>query len=405
METLAELDLPHLAMESSEFSADPFPHFNSARAKHPWLARSVFGFVVTEYEAMRDLLAMDRLRTANDGVVELMGAKGTPVGNFFESNIFAQQGDSHQRLRVALAPIFTPRNANAVRQMMRDEIDRLLDEWAPQGRFEFQEFASYFPISALSRMIGGPVEAIPRLRSSLESSGLLFSLDRSKLPEIEAALFVLEDFCRTLLDQRRAGPENEQRNDLLDMLIAAGVEGRLSDREIVDLLIFLYSAGYDTSKNVLTLIMRQLIDRPDLYDRCAVDADFCRKVVEEMLRFCGVSTSTRLTTDDVLYRGVLLPRDTMIFFPVSVAGRDPGAFPDPDCFEPDRPVDPEHRHIGFGRGAHVCLGQHLARVQLQEGIHRIAQRIRDPKLAGEISWRPFPGIWGLKELPISFTAA
>jgi cytochrome P450 len=189
------------------------------------------------------------------------------------------------------------------------------------------------------------------------------------------------------------------------MLIAAGGDGKLSDREIVDLLMFLYTAGYDTSRNVLTLIMRQMIERPDLYERCAADAEFCRKAVEEMLRFCGVSTSFRLTTEDVEYRDVLLPKETMIFFPVSVAGRDPGSFPDPDRFDPDRAVDPEHRHIGFGRGAHVCLGQHLARVQLEEGLHRVAQRIREPKLAGAYSWRPFPGIWGLKGLPIRFTPA
>lgn len=405
MQKLADLDLPHLPMETAEFAADPFPHFEAARGHHPWLAKSVFGHVVTEYGAMKELLALDRLRTANDGVVAIMGAKGTPVGNFFEANIFAQQGDAHRRLRVALAPIFTPRHANEVRQLMRDEIDALLDEWVPRGQFEFQEFASYYPISVLSRMIGGPVEAIHSLRLSLEASSLLFSLDRSKLPEIEAALLVIQDFVTGLLFDRRAKPSHDCKEDLLDMLIAAGDDGRLSDREIVDLLIFLYSAGYDTSKNILTLIMHKLIDRPDLYQRCAADAEFCRKVTEEMLRFCGVSTSTRLTTEDVVYRNVLMPTETMLFFPVSVAGRDPGAFADPDRFDPDRAVDPEHRHIGFGRGAHVCLGQHLARVQLQEGLHRIAQRIREPKLAGGIEWRPFPGIWGLKQLPICFASA
>lgn len=400
---LTDLDLPHLSMENASFAADPFPHFHAARAKHPWLAQSVFGLVVTEYDAMKELMWRDAsMRTANDGVIAIMGADGTPAGRFFGRNIFAQQGDSHRRLRGALAPIFTPRHANQVRQLMREEIDRLLDEWTPKRQFDFQEFASYYPIGVLSRMIGGPVEAIPRLRSSLDSSSLLFSLDCTKLPEIDAAILVIEGFVEELLAKRRASPVHEGSEDLLDMLIAAGADGRLSDEEIVDLLIFLYSAGYDTSKNVLSLIMLQLIERPDIYERCAAEPDFCRKVVEEILRFCGVSTSTRLTTQDVEYRGVLLPKDTMIFFPVSVAGRDPASFEDPDRFDPNRPVDPERRHIGFGRGAHVCLGQHLARAQLQEGLHRIAQRIRHPRLTAGVSWRPFPGIWGLKTLPIAF---
>lgn len=404
MTSFADLDLPHLPMETPEFAADPFPWFTDARGQHPWLATSIFGLVVTEYAAMKDLMWLDvRMRTANDGVVEIMGATDTFSGDFIARNIFNQQGDTHRRLRDALAPIFTPRHANEVRSLMREVIDDLLDKWMPKGQFEFQEFASYFPIAVLNRMIGGPIETVPRLRSSMEMAGQFFSLDASLLPAIDAAYIVIEEFLQGLLADRRAQSAQAGQEDLLDKLIAAGAEGRLSDREIIDLLLFLYTAGYDTSKNVLTLIMRQMIDHPDLYDRCAADEEFCRKVVEEMLRFCGVSTSTRLTTEDVEYRGVLLPRDTLIFFPVSVAGRDPGSFPNPDVFDPTRPIDPEYRHIGFGRGAHVCLGQHLARVQLQEGLHRIAQRLRNPKLAGEIEWRPFPGIWGLKGLPITFT--
>ena len=403
MQILAELDLPHLAMEDPAFAADPFPHFAAARARHPWLAKSVFGHVVTEYGAMKDLLGLnDSLRTATDGVAEIMGAKGTFSGDYVERNIFNQQGDAHRRLRETLAPIFTPRHANETRMLVCEVIDGLLDEWTPKSSFEFQEFASYFPISVLSRMIGGPVEAIPRLRSSMELASLFFAMDASRMPEIDAAYRVLDDFAQGLLTERRTRPVHDGEADLLDMLIAASTAGKLSDREIVDLLMFMYTAGYDTSKNVLTLIMRQMIERPDLYERCAADVEFCRKVVEEMLRFCGVSTSFRITTTDVEYRDVLLPKGAMIFFPVSVAGRDPGTFAQADRFDPERPNDPQHRHIAFGRGMHVCLGQHLARVQLQEGLHRIAQRIREPKLAGEIAWRPFPGVWGLKALPISF---
>jgi cytochrome P450 len=404
MQRPAELDLPHLPMETPEFTADPFPHFAGARAKHPWLANSVFGLVVTEYAAMKDLLAMNGgLRTGNDGVVAFLGAEGTGFGRFAVENIFNQQGDAHRRLRDALAPIFTPRHANVVRSLMREVVDSLLDEWAPKGSFDFEEFASYFPISVLNRMIGGPVEAIPGLRSSLEAFSSAFGMDRTKLPEIEAAVTVVEDFAQSLIAGRRANASHSVADDLLDMLIGAVDNGRLSAREIVDLLLFMYTAGYDTSKNVLTLIMRQMIERPDLYERCGEDYDFCGRVVEEMLRYCSVSTSTRLTTQDVEYRDVLLPQGTMILFPVSVAGRDPGTFEDADRFDPDRPADPEHRHIAFGRGPHVCLGQHLARVQLQEGLHRIAQRIGEPKLAGKYGWRPFPGIWGLNGLPITFT--
>jgi cytochrome P450 len=362
--------------------------------------------VVTEYEAMKDLLAMDgSLRTANDGFVALMGGQGSRWGRFAEENIFNQQGDAHRRLRHALTPIFTPRHANEVRPLIREVIESLLDAWAPKGSFDFEEFASYFPISVICRMIGGPVDAIPRLKSSLETWGAAFHMDKAIVPELERAHGLIEDHVQDLLAARRVRAQGDGDEDLLETLIRAGADGLLSEREIVDLIMFLYTAGFDTSKNVLTLIMRQLIDRPDVYTRCAEDLEYCGKVVEEMLRYSGVSTSTRITTEAIEYRGVALPKDMMIFVPVSVAGRDPDAFADADRFDPDRTGNTDHRHIGFGRGPHVCLGQYLARAQLQEGLHSIARRIRDPRLAGEIAWRPFPGIWGLKGLPITFTPA
>lgn len=406
MPSSTDLELPYLAMGTPEFATDPFPHFEAARARHPWLATSDFGLVVTEYAAMKDLLGLNEsLRTANDGVAEIMGAQDSRWGRFAKRNIFNQQGETHRRMRDAIAPIFTPRHANQIREVVRETIADLLDQWVPRGEFDFEEFASYFPISVLSRMIGGPVSAVPGLRSTLETAGLAFALDRTLLPQIDAAQARVEEFVEALVAERRdRGPQGDDP-DLLDLLIGASDEGKLSEGEAIDLIVFMYVGGYDSTKGVLTFLMRHLIDRPDMYRRCAEDAEYCRKVVEEMLRFSGVSTSFRVATADVDYRDVTIPKGAMLFFPVSVAGRDPGTFPNPDSFDPDRPIDPQHRHIAFGRGVHVCIGQHIARVLLQEGLHLIAQRVREPELAGDHGWRRFPGIWGIKSLPISFTPA
>ena len=103
------------------------------------------------------------------------------------------------------------------------------------------------------------------------------------------------------------------------------------------------------------------------------------------------------------YRDVTFPKDTMLFFPVSVAGRDSSAAANPDEFRPERQHD--NRHMAFGRGMHLCLGQFIARAQLEEGLHLIAQRLTAPKLAGKIDHRPFTGVWGLRGLPIEFTPA
>ncbi len=155
--------------------------------------------------------------------------------------------------------------------------------------------------------------------------------------------------------------------------------------------------------NVLTYTMKTLLDYPEIYQRCAEDHDYCRKVIEEALRFFNPGTTFRFIDQDLEYRDVLVPKDTMLFFPLSISGRDALAFPDGNVFDPERTVDPKRRHIAFGLGKHMCLGQYIARAQLQEALHQIAQRFREPKLAGEYSWRPFYGTWGLKGLPLEFT--
>jgi cytochrome P450 len=403
MQRVTEMSLPHLAIEDMNFAADPAPQFKKAREQHPWIAKAVYGYVLTEYGAMRDILSMDdRLRPPHEGIMDLMQARGSRWEKFQMESVLALSGEHHKRVRDIVASAFTPRMANQHRGLMRERISALLDEWAPKGKFDFEEFASYFPISVMCRLVGASPTIIPRLRTSMETLGLSFNLIPGFLPKLNAACDVMDECINELLaDKKKKGRANPP--DLLDALLDAQASGGLTDAELNSLLIFIFVAGYDTSKNVLTMIMHQLLTRPEMYERCAKDFAYCQKVVEENIRFQNPGTSTRYTNEDVLYRDVLIPKDTMLFFPNSMIGRDPGTFPDPDKIDPERPN--ASRHMAFGGGIHMCLGQHIARAQIQEGFHLIAQRLKNPKLVGPIGWRPFPGTWGMKGLPIEFSPA
>lgn len=406
MKALAELDLPHVTVEDPAFAADPVHHFREAKAQHPWIAVSDIGYWVHDYAAIRDLLSQDdKLRPAYDGIVEIMGAQGTPWGRFTEQQMISLPVEQHRTLRTTFATKFTPRFANQLRPMMQATIARMLDEWAPKGSFDFEEFASSFPISVMFTLVGAPVEEIPGIRSSLETLGLAFSMDKSRIPEIHEAFDRLEKLVQRIIAERRASPDKGQRGDLLDLLIETSDEGGVPQRQLEDLVIFFFVAGYDTSKNVLTYTMRLLLDRPDLYERCGADHDYCRMVLEEGLRLFNPGSVPRFTSQDIVYRDVLLPKDTMLWFTLNISGRDEQAFSDPDTFNPDREIDPLTRPIAFSLGRHMCLGQHIARAQLQEALHQIAQRLRDPSLDGQYGWRPYPGAWGLKGLPIKFIPA
>jgi cytochrome P450 len=404
MQPITQLSLPHLTVEDPRFAEDPVAQFNAARLQHPWLAKSSFGYIVTEYAAMKELLGMDdKLRVAHEGMIELMNAKGSKWGAFQLDSILGVGGERHKRIRDVLAPTFTPRAANQNRWLMQKVISRLLDEWAPKGRFDFEEFASHFPITVMCSLIGASPDALPMVRKSLETLGLSFSLIPDFLPQLEQAIEVMDAFVAQLVAGRREGKRLNEQPDLLDALIDAHDSGGLSAAEMNNLLIFLFVAGYDTSKNVLTLIMHELLTRPTMYERCAEEPAYCRKVVEEGLRFQNPATIPRLLNEDLIFRDVLIPKDTMLFFPVSMAGRDSTAFPSPDDFDPERLQN--NRHMAFGRGMHICLGQFIARAQIEEGLHLITQRVTQPKLAGKPGHRPFMGVWGLRGLPIVFTPA
>ena len=229
MQAITDLKLPHLPIDEDWFAADPIRPFDAARSQHPWLATSPIGYVVTNYTAIRELFIDDsRMHGNYEEMVELMGSTGTPWGNFQIGHILNAEGQRHKRLRDMLAPAFTPRQANRHRQLMRDVMSELLDEWAPKGAFDFEEFASWYPIKVILRMVGAPEAAIPVLRSSLEALGRSVSMDLRVLEAMQRGTETCYAYCGDLIDQRQAVHQPGDDNDLLDVLIDCNADGALS---------------------------------------------------------------------------------------------------------------------------------------------------------------------------------
>lgn len=400
VQIVTAMDLPVLPVEQPEFAASPMPHVDAARRKHPWLAKFHAGYVVHGYQAVKDLLSMDdKMRVNFDGIVEYFGAQGTDWARFMENILPTQSGPKHARLRASVAEAFTPRRANQTRPLMRKVISELLDEWAPRGEFDFAEFASYFPVAVMCGLLGVSAEPIAGIRDALETQVAAMTLNRDLLPRLIAGYGVLWNFADTLVIEREKSGSADD-GSLIDALIVCKNSGSLDETELRFMLMVLLLAGYDTSKNVLTLTMYTLLEHPHMWERCAQDQAFCGKAVDEILRHSAITTPYRLLTQDLEYEGILFPKGTVLCFATPLSGRDPTVFPDAMEFQPERARTT--RHLAFGRGMHMCLGQYLARAQLEEGLHLIAQRLRRPRLAGQVTWRPFLGAWGLKSLPIAF---
>jgi cytochrome P450 len=402
MPAITDLDLPHLPLESAEFAANPWPFIETARRRHPWLGTSAFGYFVHGYHAAKDLLSMDdQLRASYDEFIAFYDVEGTPWARFMREQLLALSGPQHARIRRSVGDAFTPRNINRYIPQIRRVISALLDTWAPKGQFDFADFATYFPITVLCGLFGTPPEEIPMVQDALEAQVEFTTLNRDVTSKFLAGYDVLWNFCDQIIVEREKSGKDE--GTLLDRLIAAKTSGDIDGTELRFLLMILFPAGFDTSKNMLTLTVHHMLARPDLWRRCAADAPFCHKVVEEMFRYHGVTTMFRTVAEPFEYDGVRFPTGAKIVFGNSLASRDPSTFSNPDTFDPER--DHSERHIGFGRGVHLCLGQHLAKIQIAEGLHLITQRLTEPRLVGEVQWRPYLGVSGPRSLPLAFTPA
>jgi cytochrome P450 len=398
MPKIDQLDLHFLPIESIEFGKDPLPFMEEARSKHEWLAASNLGYVITGYRAIDDILRLDaKLKMPGEEIVEIMGAHGTGWGDFAIDQMLVSSGERHSRLRGSVSAAFGPGSVKRLRPIMRETMTRLLDEWAPKRGFDFAEFAANFPVRVMFALLGTPIDRLPAIMASLETHGESFNLEVEKMPIIEEAYQTLWRFVDELIEER--GPDAE-RGDLLDVMIAANAAGQITDKELRQLLILMFAAGYDTTKNLLILLMHSMLQNPEVLQRCAGDSEYSRKVVREQLRFATPSNTMRIVTETFEYRDVEIPAGTMLFFPLTISGHDPAVFRNPSKFDPDRPERSTTQ--AFGRGMHICLGQFMAVANLEEGIHLIAQRIAHPKLAGEVKWKLFPGVWGITSLPIEF---
>lgn len=403
MAVAAEMPLPLLPVTEIEFAADPSRYLEPAQRQHPWLARFPQGYVVHGYKAVADMLADDEnLKPGLGPIIDFYGVRGTMWARFMSEIVLSISGPTHTRLRASVGGAFTPRRANQVRPLMQRVIIDLLDEWAPKGEFNFADFASFFPVTVMCGLLGVSAEPVARLRTAVEHHISSLALNPETKPHFLAAWEDLWEFADTLVREREASGAHDEES-LLDAFIEAKRSGQLDETELRFMVLTVFMAGYDTTKNQLAMMMMLLLDRPGIYARCAEDKEFCRQVVQETLRHSGIPTAYREVAQAFAYDGCEFRKGELLVFVPPLAGRDPLMFPDPLEFDPGR--ENAGRHLAFGRGAHICMGMFIAQTQLQEGLHLIAQRLKNPRLSGEIVWRQFLGAWGPSHLPIAFDPA
>jgi cytochrome P450 len=372
-----------------------------------WLAATPLGYVVLEREAAAFFLRSRSAEFPGMKIAEIFGIEDGPLYEEMRRNILHINGADHARLRGLVNPSFTPRAAERWRPAMRGFMSELLDAaLAQDGPVDFvSAVAKPYPSLVIATVLGAPLDDAPRLHEW--SNWVQRQFDAPTLmaerPRIERHVVELYDYLDALLAQRRADPAD----DLISQLIAGRAEGddRLSDVELVNLVLDVLIGGIDTTQSQLAHTVRLLAEHPDQWALLRADPTLAPAVVEESLRYEPITPFTaRILIEDAEYRDVVFPKDTVLLICAHTANRFDDGEHDGDAFD-IAAVRDAGRPLTFGAGIHYCLGANLARAELQEGVRLIAERVDALTLDDEPVYEGVQGVYGLRELRLRLSAS
>lgn len=395
-----ELELPEVDMFGLE-REEALATLEAAREQH-WLARNAFGYTVMAYDDVVAILRERRFHSALGFLPQMQGVEVDPLERD-QPSILSMEGAEHTRLRRLVAPAFTPRAADRLRPFMRDVVTGLVDQVAATGRCELVgDVCEPYPIPIICELLGAPKEDWKLFSAWATDIFRIFNNDlEADAGRIRAASDELDEYTRSLIEQRRTEPAD----DLLSELIAAEEAGdRLSTDELVMMAEAVLMAGTDTTRNQLACAVALFTDHPDQWALLARRPELAPQAVEETMRLLGAVRGTaRFASEDIEYRDVLFPAGTLVATSLAAANVDPAVFSGPHTFDITREPS-SYAQMTFGSGTHFCLGASLARAELQEALPLLATRMPDLHLDGPIEWKPpTVGIWGPARLPLAFT--
>lgn len=402
MTLVTDLDLPAFDYTDAELHGARFHATMHELREQGWLAATPLGYVVLEREAASFFLRSRAAEFPGMKIAELFGIEDGPLYEEMRRNILHINGADHARLRSLVNPSFTPRAAERWRPAMRGFLGQLLDALPADGRCDFvSAFAKPYPSLVIATVLGAPLTDAPRLHEW--SNWVQRQFDpptlMSERPRIEQAVVELYAYLDALLAARRETPGD----DLISQLIAAEQEGdRLSDVELVNLVLDVLIGGIDTTQSQLAHAVRLLAESPDQWALLRADPSRAPAAVEEALRYEPITPFTaRILIEDVEHRGVEFPAGTVLLVCSFTANRD-GV--EPDRFDIAAARD-TGKPLTFGAGVHYCLGANLARAELQEGLAFLAEHVEHVALDGEPAFEGAQGVYGLRSLPVRLELA
>jgi cytochrome P450 len=368
---------------------------NAPVYRHPEPGTDGF-WAITKYEDVRTISRQPRLFSS--------AAKGVMVGEPSEEELgpnrqmmLFMDPPQHDRFKALVSRGFTPKNAQLLKERIDELAREIVEDVADREECDLvTDVAGRLPSGLIAELMGISRQDGERL---YELTEIMHTTDESvhSREERMQAVFEMLTYAAGVVEAKRRNPGD----DIASTLVQAEVEGdRLTDGELQFFFLLLVNAGGDTTRNLVAAGMQQLFDHPQERARLAADLEgLMPSAVEEMLRYTSpVANFQRTVMEDTTLRGVdLKPGERVVLFYGS-ANRDEEVFAEPDRFDVGRTPNP---HVAFGGGGpHLCLGLHVARIEIASMFRELLTRFPDMEPAGEPELLASSFIAGVKRMPV-----
>jgi cytochrome P450 family 103 len=367
-----------------ELDRDPHSLFRRMRLMTPFLQCDNGSYIAIRSGDVERLYGDTRTRQMETEGLRSLGIHHGYLHDIVQHTMLYANGTAHRQRRAPLSRAFAFRLITELRPAIRTRAHSLLDQVEGRSEMDFvDEYAALIPAHIIGEVLGlheGDIPQFTRWVYSI-SRAISFSFPRAEIPQMEDAARNLTEYVQNLLADRRTTP----RMDFLSSYVL-GVDAteKLSPIEVISQIITVIIAGSDTTRAAMAILVSLLLQHREQWEAvCNGDMGLIASAVSESMRYePAVGSTPRFTMADIELAGYLVPAGSVLSLSTLSAMRDPALYTDPDRFNIRR-TDHPRRHIVFGGGAHRCLGEALARAELEEALAALAERLPNLHLLNE----------------------
>jgi len=375
---------------SDEVIRDPYPLYKMMRDAGPvvWLRRHN-AFAFARYEEVVAGLRNSALYQSSKGVSLNERTNNMLVGSTLNSD-----PPAHDITRSITAAPLLPGALEVVRERIEAAADHLVDRLVARRTIDaVPDLAQYLPVTIVSELVGLPDAGREKM---LDWAAATFDLFASENARTEAAFAVLTDL-KKFLDEYGV-PEKLKPGGWAARIFEVGSERGIPPATCAQLMRDYINPSLDTTISATGFAIWLFAQNPAQWDRIRKDPSLIDNAIEEVVRLASpIRSFSRYVAADVEVGGVLLPKGSRVMMVYASANRDERKWTNPDAFDITRKVKD---HVGFGSGVHMCMGMHLARLEIHSLLTSLARKVERFELAGPTSFAMNNTIRAFASLPM-----